>query len=556
MTSLNVHCRYCVIACLAIAASSPSRAADSEPSIASGIVFLDENANGKRDESEPGIEGVSVSNGIDVVRTDAEGRYEVRLDPEHILFVTKPAAYDVPVNQDNLPQFYYRHYPNGTPAVAEWEWPVIEPTGPLPESIDFPLLPGATSDAFRAMAFADPQTANHDELDMLRKDIIDPLIKNPHGAAFGIVAGDVVHNDLSLYDRYNQLMATLGFPMWNVPGNHDLNFRAPDRILATETFKSIFGPDTYSFDYGMVHVLALNNVDYRGAENGYVYEGRLTDEQITWIRNDLAYVERDRLILIVTHIPLLTHAPNESGERYSPAVNTTNLGDLLNALKGFEHVHAISGHDTSNSWKTEINHEHGWQGRPFIAHTLAEVRGGGWQSGPRDGRGVREATMGDGNPNGYYVLEFEGTSMIPHFIPAGGTRADRLRIMIDTPLVPAGQQPGSALTLDRGVPGAATMVVANFFDGGERDRLRMSIDGSESVEMARIERSDPYVVMQHSRFADTADAFTPPVVSSHIWQSDLPPGLVPGVHEVTITARDEYGQEFEASLTFELESSP
>ncbi|MEL7485369.1 MAG: metallophosphoesterase, partial [Planctomycetota bacterium] len=39
---------------------------------ATGIVFLDTNTNGERDAGERGIEGVAVTNGLDVVRTDAE----------------------------------------------------------------------------------------------------------------------------------------------------------------------------------------------------------------------------------------------------------------------------------------------------------------------------------------------------------------------------------------------------------------------------------------------------------------------------------------------------
>lgn len=551
---LDHHSRFAVMAVLSVCFASAAWSANDEASTATGVVYLDANANGERDEFEPGIGGVSVSNGKEVVRSDSAGRYEIQLSPQEILFVSKPADYKVPVDQNNLPQFYYRHYPDGTPAVASWDWPVIEPTGPLPEQIDFPLLPRVPREDFSAMAFADPQTRNDEQLDMLRKDIVEPLFGNPHGADFGVVAGDVVHDTLSLYDRHNRLMRSIGIPIWNVPGNHDLNRRAPGRRYSTETYKSVFGPDTYSFNHGSVHVLMLNNVDYRGAGQRYV--GRLTDDQIAWIANDLAFVDRGHLILIVTHIPLLTHAPDDSGERYLPSINTTNLGDLLEALDGFENIYAISGHDTSNSWKTEINHEHGWHGRPFIAHTLAEVRGGGWERGPRDERGVREATMADGNPNGYYILRFEGASVTPHFIPAGGQVSDRLRITVDPALSPSDQNDGSSMTLDRGVLSAETSIVANFFDGGERDRLWISLDGGEPVEMMYVERTDPYVVAQNERFADSQDAFASPAVSSHIWQRDLPSDLAPGLHIVTVTAEDEFGLDFKASLTFEIEAMP
>ena len=40
-----------------------------------GVVFDDANANGVRDAHERGRAGIAVTNGRDVVRTDADGRY-------------------------------------------------------------------------------------------------------------------------------------------------------------------------------------------------------------------------------------------------------------------------------------------------------------------------------------------------------------------------------------------------------------------------------------------------------------------------------------------------
>ena len=114
-----------------------------------------------------------------------------------------------------------------------------------------------------------PQTKTNEELDMMRKDIIDELFGNPYDARFGLVAGDVVHDNLGLYERHNRLMSQIGIPIWNVPGNHDLNLESPNYDYATQTFKNVFGPDYYSFDYGQVHFLALNNVGFKGKDQGY-----------------------------------------------------------------------------------------------------------------------------------------------------------------------------------------------------------------------------------------------------------------------------------------------
>lgn len=520
---------------------------NAQKNIAKGTVYLDANANGLYDSGEKGIENVKVSNGVDVVKTDPRGRYEITLPPESILFISKPADYRVPLNEVELPQFYYRHYPTGTPDLAAWKWPVIQPTGALPKTIDFALLGGKVSSTFKAMGFADPQTSTDEELDMMRKDIIDALFGNPYEAKFGLVAGDVVNDNLALYERHNMLMAQIGIPMWNVPGNHDLNPESPTYTYATQTFKSVFGPDYYSFDYGQVHFLALNNVGFKGKGQGY--EGHIDANQMQWIANDLKDVPSNKLIMIITHIPLLTYANNRT---FPKGINTQNLDELLNVLKRFEYVYAIAGHDTSNSWKVEINHTHGWHGRPFIAHTLAETRGGGWHTGPKDERGVRPATMQDGNPNGYYIFYFDDTTVKPRFIPAGGDPNDRLRITLDPPLTPPkGPDQTHLVGLDRGIQMDNTFVVVNFFDGGERDQVTISLDGEKSMPMEYVERTDPFYVRQYEKYKDTNDAFGSPAISSHIWQYTLPK-LTFGIHAAVVTATDEFGFEHQETLTFEI----
>ncbi len=94
--------------------------------LASGIVFEDRNGNRRRDPGEPGLAGVSVSNGLDVVRTDADGRYSLAVAEGDVVFVTKPAGTAPPVDRDMTPQFHYVHDPDG-PAVAMGRSPRVDP---------------------------------------------------------------------------------------------------------------------------------------------------------------------------------------------------------------------------------------------------------------------------------------------------------------------------------------------------------------------------------------------------------------------------------------------
>ena len=123
----------------------------------------------------------------------------------------------------------------------EWLWPVTEATGPLPTSIDFPLIPAESKIEFLAHGFADTQARYETGQDMVREDLVNPLIDNPFGVQFGLTVGDVVFDNLELYDRHKSMMSLMGIPQWYLPGNHDMNFESPNAQFANETYKKHLG---------------------------------------------------------------------------------------------------------------------------------------------------------------------------------------------------------------------------------------------------------------------------------------------------------------------------
>ena len=76
----------------------------------SGVVFDDLDQDGQQGSRESGVARVSVSNGCVVVLTGSDGSYEISLAPGQILFVAQPSGYVVPVDDNHLPLFFYRHY--------------------------------------------------------------------------------------------------------------------------------------------------------------------------------------------------------------------------------------------------------------------------------------------------------------------------------------------------------------------------------------------------------------------------------------------------------------
>ena len=162
-----------------------------------GTVYADLNANGVRDGAEPGVANVRISDGLQVTTTDDAGNWQLDIDGDAVIFLVKPTGYATPTTPGQIPQFYYIHQPDGSPEGLKY--PGIEPTGPLPQSIDFALLPQDEPAVFEALLFADTQPQTEVELDYIRDRVVAELIGTP--AKFGMTMGDIMFDDLSLFPR-------------------------------------------------------------------------------------------------------------------------------------------------------------------------------------------------------------------------------------------------------------------------------------------------------------------------------------------------------------------
>jgi hypothetical protein len=539
-------------------ADAPAQDAAQDPAqTATGRVFLDANANGVLDAGERGVAGVAVTNGLEVIATDADGRYELPVAGDTVIRITKPAGYAVPTDADGLPQFFYTHDPEGSPEGLRY--PGMAPTGPLPDRIDFPLRLAAERQRFKAILISDPQPQSDRELDYIRDDLVAELIGSD--AAFGLTTGDIMFDDLSLLPRYNALIGQIGVPWWNVPGNHELNFLADDDAHSTETFKRVYGPTYYSFDYGQVHFVVLDNVDYQGRNAGRetpryrgsgVYEGRIGARQMAWLRNDLAQVAEDTLIFVATHIPLETYLSDRAFE------TTADRRQLFDILEAYPNLYSVAGH-THTAEHHYFDADDGFDGAtPLHHHVLATVSGS-WWSGPKDAHGVPDAVQRDGTPNGYYILEVDGTDARLRFKAAGQPADRQMRILVDktffahTPDIIGADAPGPLLdgTLRADQLPAADLLV-NLFDGGPRSEVAFRVgDGAERA-MRRVSEIDLHANALFRRNPDRVKPWVEAVPSSHLWRGDLPADLAPGVHTVTVRAVDEFGRTHRAYKVLEV----
>lgn len=492
--------------------------AQSSPQLAQGVVYEDLNSNRRRDADEPGIKGVKVSNGKEIVLSDDEGRYQIPVSEDCIVFVIKPRGLMTPLNENKLPQFYYIHKPAGSP--PGFKFAGVAPTGPLPTSIDFPLTRQEEPDQFRALLFGDTQPRNVQEVEYMSHDIIEQIIaENNHGVSLGVTLGDVVFDDLDVFEPHNQAIAMLGLPWYNVIGNHDMNVDASDDKRSDETFERHFGPSYYSFDYGPVHFLALDDVVWHGANDRQRgrYTGGFGPEQMEFIKKDLSLIPEDQLVVLMMHIPLIDVEDRQELYRL--------IESRPFALSISAHTHFLKHHF--------IGQEDGFRGAKPHHHIVNVTVCGSWWRGATDEQGIPHATMSDGGPNGYSIISFDGSKYELELRPARRPADHQMMIHMPEEITWA-----DAIT---------TPIIVNVFNGSKDStaRFRVLPDG-DWKDMQRVDGVDPHYLkmkkLEASQSPPNGIPLPAPSITDHLWRSLLPATLPVGTHLIEVEATDVSGK--------------
>ncbi len=611
-------------------AQGPPEHAQGPPAHAQGPKRQRSDKQATQQGKERGIPGIAVSNGREVVLTDKDGRYQLPAYDDMTVFVTKPAGFDTPVDEDHIPQFFYHHLPEGSPPLRFGGLP---PTGPLPHAINFPLARGANSGEADCAVIGDTQTYSNREAGYLRDGVVRDLAERDDLDECGaFIVGDVAGDDLGLYPRVKQVMSIADIPVRAVPGNHDLDYDATDDENSFDTYLREIGPEYYSYDIGDAHFIGLDNVKYPctpeednadgkhafcdDPANHPVYNGVIGEKQLAWLANDLAFVPKDKLIVIGTHIPLVSFIDMDATKH-----QTDDAKELYRLLEGRSAL-SVSGHAQTLENMIPGDRFAGWQkavgvdGIPF-QHIVVGAASGSWWIGDLDVNGLPESLQRGGAPPGYVNLALDGSTFQDTYRATRRPESEQMSLSISSPFFrdwfdtldewkkanPAATRTPPPVNInDLGDPNLLTpadladggsSLMANVWNGTTDTEVLVKIDERRPTVATRTQEArgegirtgaefaDPYAMMRNLQVARHSlestsgnertqgfEAFrgsqfgpgpTQPMPdwlwadqSSSLWRLPLPADLEQGGHTATVYANDSDGQRFVGTLNFEV----
>ena len=340
-----------------------------------------------------GVADVSVSDGLSVVKTDAEGYYRLPVSKDYIpkfVFISTPREYSAPV-VDGQPVFY-----------KSWE------SCNRLASVDFQVFSASNPDRCTLLFPADPQirsaSARSDKVAYHSIDAMEDLFRDMREYSsgifdrkcYGMVLGDIVHESMDLFPVHLSQCATLDFPLYSVIGNHDHDTPAVGEDAQHEPFERHLGPRNYSVDFGGFHVISLDNI-LVNPDGDRSYEVGVSDLDMRWLENDLSFVSKDTPLIICTHSTLFMKSTGV--EVHDKARNGKAYAELLG---GYDKVYNFAGH--AHSSFNYVYAEDPLYGedsplRNVEVHVVARSGGILW---------LNEYIANGGTPRGYVVCEIDG----------------------------------------------------------------------------------------------------------------------------------------------------
>lgn len=375
----------------------------------------------------------------------------------------------------------------------------------------------------RVALVGDPQVDDSTEMGYARRSVYREL-RGRRDLDMCIFLGDLVNDNMSLLPESVEVIDSLPYPCFMVPGNHDRDvYRGPKSSLSRQrdlsTWRKTVGYVDTSFVRGNVRFVLMNNV--RPSDSGMTdYVGGFTDRQKHWLDSVLnrgVGETRGRkpshvggtpaLTILATHIPFSQMKGRDSVLALIP--------DISRLLFVSGHTHFVSRDDS-------------------IPELIAGAACGSWWRGVRDSDGIPDALQSCGSPRGYFIADIhrDGTYDLSYKC-IGRPASEQL----------------SAWAVPNDSTGRSYRLYINVFGGSSDGVVRISGLGRKTYSCERSLMAAPEVEqvirLNSSRSRDYRKAHRDEFIplrrkpSPHLWQTtDLISGPLPA--HVNVRYRDPH----------------
>ena len=342
-----------------------------------------------------GLANVVVSDGVEVVKTDSKGVYQMKSKKYHgYVFVSTPSGYE-PLVSGILPKFHASLKANAS----------------TPERVDFQLKKVEGQDNHRMLMLGDihlaARTDDKKQFADFVKDI-NATVAGTSGKVYALTHGDMtwvlywIVNNYSFIEYLADAAGIKGVMLYHTIGNHDHSMYYTGDFDTVKEYKELIGPTYYSFNIGKVHYVVLDDVECKNStpakdEKGNAcyeraYDGNVVADELAWLRKDLASVPNGTPLVVTMHIPMYT----KDGKYQIKDAST-----LAGILKPYPEVHLYTAHTHTVYNQDELSSDH------LFEHNAGSICGTWWWSG-KETPGVHIGQ--DGSPGGYTILDIAGTS--------------------------------------------------------------------------------------------------------------------------------------------------
>lgn len=299
-----------VIVAVLLSAEMVASGATTQPAAwpAAGTVFVDANGDGKLSEGEKGLSGVVISDGVQVLKAGADGKFAF------------DAVIDPILRQGERP-IVTMSTPDGHANTTNWFFR-IDGKKEHDTAILFGVKPQEQKRPFDFVHITDLHWVGGKLYDDFRQDMKD----GGDSLKFIINTGDMWtanHFDPKIaWEREGKCKAVMeGLPMpWRATaGNHDLidahaltcGWKKTDHGYGYQLYWEMYGPLRWSFNYAGVHFIGVDMME-RDADDNASYGA--TKEALGWLAKDLATTPKDMPVYLLGHcfadkwLPLLEKA--------------------------------------------------------------------------------------------------------------------------------------------------------------------------------------------------------------------------------------------------------